>query len=157
MLICYPYIFFSVCSNLVQFFKMFIYSWGREIECVQGRGRVRGRHRMQSILRAPNCQRRVRCGAWTHQPRDHDLSQSQTLSGLSHPGAPNLIQFLNWVICCLIFDKIISSIQVIYQKCDLQNIFSKSVACFLLVLTVIQRAEVFHFDGIQFSNIFFYG
>ena len=29
-----------------------------------------------------------RCGARTHKPRDHDLSQSWTLHRLSHPGAP---------------------------------------------------------------------
>ena len=28
-------------------------------------------------------------GAQTHEPRDHDLSQSQILNQRSHPGAPN--------------------------------------------------------------------
>ena len=28
--------------------------------------------------------------AGIHEPRDHDLSQSQRLHGLSHPGAPRL-------------------------------------------------------------------
>ena len=27
-------------------------------------------------------------GGRTHEPRDHDLSQSRTLNQLSHPGAP---------------------------------------------------------------------
>ena len=36
----------------------------------------------------PHCQRRARCGAQTHKPRDHDLSGSRTLNRLSHPGAP---------------------------------------------------------------------
>ena len=30
----------------------------------------------------------TRCEAQTHKPQDHDLSQSQTLHRLSHPGAP---------------------------------------------------------------------
>ena len=33
-------------------------------------------------------QRKARCGAQTHEPRDHDLSQSQVLNQLSQPGAP---------------------------------------------------------------------
>ena len=38
--------------------------------------------------RAPPCQHRARCGAYTHELRDHDLSRRQTLNRLSHPGAP---------------------------------------------------------------------
>ena len=36
----------------------------------------------------------VPCGAQTHEPRDHDLSQSQTLNHLSHPGAPWIMLFI---------------------------------------------------------------
>ena len=39
-----------------------------------------------SGLRA--CQHGAQRGAQTHKPQDHDLSQSQTLNRLSHPGAP---------------------------------------------------------------------
>ena len=47
--------------------------------------RERGRYRIQSRLQALSCQHRAWCGAWTHQPWDHDLSRSQTLTQLSHP------------------------------------------------------------------------
>ena len=50
-----------------------------------------------SRLQAPSCQHRARCGVWTHKPWDHDLSQSQTLSQLSHPGAPTLCHLWGWV------------------------------------------------------------
>ena len=63
-------------------------------QCKQGRGRERGRHRIQSKLQALNCQHRAWHGAWTHELWDHDLSRSQTLNRLSHPGAPRLRIFL---------------------------------------------------------------
>ena len=70
------------------FCLMFIYFLReREAEHEQGRGRERGRHRIWSRLQAPSCQHRARCWARTHQPWDHDLSQSQTLNRPSHPGA----------------------------------------------------------------------
>ena len=34
-------------------------------------------------------------GAWTHEPWDHDLSQSRTLNWLGHPGAPAVDIFDN--------------------------------------------------------------
>ena len=34
----------------------------------------------------------LRCGAGTRELRDHDLSLSQTLNQLSHPGAPLLLR-----------------------------------------------------------------
>ena len=49
-------------------------------ECEQGRGRERGRHRIQSGLWAPSCQHRARRGARTHRLRDHERSQSRTLN-----------------------------------------------------------------------------
>ena len=39
-------------------------------------------------LQALNCQHRARCGAWTHELWDHDLSWSQTLNQRSHSGTP---------------------------------------------------------------------
>ena len=68
----------------------------RETEHEQGRGRERGRHRIPSRLQALSCQHRARRGARTHGPRDHDLSRSQTLNRLSHPGAPSLAQLLKY-------------------------------------------------------------
>ena len=67
---------------------MLIYFWERETACKQGRGRERGRHGIGSKLQALSCQHRARCGARTHEPQDQDLSQSQLLNRLSHPGAP---------------------------------------------------------------------
>ena len=52
-----------------------------------GSEREKGRHRIPSRLQALSCQHRARCGAQIHRPRDHDLSQSWTLS---HPGAPRI-------------------------------------------------------------------
>ena len=43
---------------------------------------------MRSRLQALSCQYKARCGAQTHKPRDHDLSRSEMLNRLSHPGAP---------------------------------------------------------------------
>ena len=71
------------------FFLMFIF----ETETEREWGRGRGRHRVQSRLQALSCQHRARCGARTHERRDHDLSRSRRLNRLSHPGAP-AYQFL---------------------------------------------------------------
>ena len=78
---------------LISFFNFltFIYFWEREREREQGRGRER---KGENPKQAPNCQHRSPCGAQTHKPWDHDLSQSQILNRLSHPGTP---------ACCLIF------------------------------------------------------
>ena len=49
-------------------------------------------------LPALNCQHRARCRAWTHEPWDYDLSRSQILNRLSHPGIPtNLILATDFV------------------------------------------------------------
>ena len=53
----------------------------------QGRGRERGRHRIQSRLPALSCQHRAWCRPQTHEPWDHGLSPSWILNWLSHPGA----------------------------------------------------------------------
>ena len=62
----------------------------RERERERERGRERGRHRIQSRVQALSCQHRAESGAQTHRPQDHDLSHSQTLNQLSHPGAPEI-------------------------------------------------------------------
>ena len=46
------------------------------------------RHRIRSRFQAPSCHHRAQRGAWTHAPRDPDLSRSRMLNPLSHPGAP---------------------------------------------------------------------
>ena len=61
-----------------------------------GKGqRERERDRVQSRLQAPSCRHRARRGARTHQLCDQDLSRSQTLHRLSHPGAPSNLCILN--------------------------------------------------------------
>ena len=55
------------------------------------KGRERGRHGIGSRLQAPSWRHRARRGARTHEPWDRDLSQSQTLNLLSHPGAPGVL------------------------------------------------------------------
>ena len=75
----------TLFSNI---FLRFIHFWERHrARAGEGR-RERGRHRIRSRLQAPRCQHRARCGAWTHDPRDHDLSLSRRLHQLSLPGAP---------------------------------------------------------------------
>ena len=54
----------------------------------RGRGRERGRHRIRNRLQTLSCQHRAWRGARTHGLWDHDLSWSQMLNRLSHPGAP---------------------------------------------------------------------
>ena len=72
------------------------YFWDRETECEWGRGRERGRHRIWSRLQAPSHHHRAQHRAQTHVQRDHDLSQSRTLNGLSHPGAPHVTLVVKW-------------------------------------------------------------
>ena len=81
-----PFLFFFFLKK--NFFLTFIHFWESETEHEWRRGRERGRHRIWSRLQALSHQHRAWCGAWTHKLRDHDLSRSQTLSRLSHPGAP---------------------------------------------------------------------
>ena len=79
----------------LNFLLMFIYYWETERE--QGRGRVRGRHRIGSRLQAPSCQHGAPCGAQTHKPQDHDLSRSRTLDRLSHPGTHVKVIFYDYI------------------------------------------------------------
>ena len=79
------YYYFQLVFFFFKFFLMFIIESQRESEHEQGRGRGRGRHRIPSRLQALSCQHRAPCRPW-----DHDLSRSQMLNRLSHPGAPVL-------------------------------------------------------------------
>ena len=71
----------------------------RETEHEQRRGRERGRHRIWSRLQALSYQHRVRHGAQTPEPWDHDLSRSRSLNRLSHPGAPVKFFITNKHLC----------------------------------------------------------
>ena len=77
----HEFLFFLVFFNVYLFLKQ------RETEHERGRGRERGRHRTRSRLQALSCQPRAWHGARTHGPWDRDLSWSQMLNRLSHPGA----------------------------------------------------------------------
>ena len=79
---------------IFNFFLMFTFERQRETECERGRGRERGRHGIRSGLQSPSRRHRARRGARTHGPRDHDLSRSQLLNRLSHPGAPIYVYLL---------------------------------------------------------------
>ena len=86
---------FVVVCWIKNFFLMFIFVREHRCACVhkQGRGRERARHRIWSRTQARSCQHTARRGARTHEPWDHDLSRSQTLNWLSHPGTPMLVNF----------------------------------------------------------------
>ena len=79
-------------------FLMFIYFW--ETKRMSGGGREKEREgdteskagsRLQAVSTEPS-----RCGAQTHEPWGHDLSQSRTLNPLSHPGAPARSFYSAW-------------------------------------------------------------
>ena len=75
-------------KTLFYYFLKFIFEREIETEHKWGRGRERGRYRIQSSLQALSCQHRAQCRVGTHEPGDHDLNWSQTLNRLSCPGAP---------------------------------------------------------------------
>ena len=72
-----------------------IYFWERErqreTEHEWGRGREREGDRIWSRFQALGHQHRAGSGAWTHEPRYHDLSQSQKLNWQSYSGTPEAI------------------------------------------------------------------
>ena len=105
-------VFLFVYGSLFFFFLMFIFE--RERQSTSGGGAEREGDRTGSRLQAPSCQHRVRRGARTHKPWDHDLSRSPMLRQLSHPGAPciwftlggGLLFSLEWLcisFCCTAF------------------------------------------------------
>ena len=79
---------------------MFYFIFERERKRERAGG---GADRIRNRLQALSCQHRAWCGAQTHKPWDHDLSQSQMLNRLSHPGAlrfissfPHLMPFISF-------------------------------------------------------------
>ena len=66
---------------------MLIYFWERDNVSRGGAEREGDTESEAGSRPALSCQHRAQCGAWTHELRDHDLSWSQTLNQLSHPGA----------------------------------------------------------------------
>ena len=86
-------------NSLFFFFLVFIYLLLRETKTEHewGKGGERGRHRIWSRLQAPSCQHRAQRRAWTLEPRDHDLSQTQINAQPTEPPRrpTSLYQFLN--------------------------------------------------------------
>ena len=64
----------------------------RQRETEHERGRVRERE-TQNLKQAPGSERSAQSPTRgsTHGPRDHDLSRSQQLNRLSHPGTPQVL------------------------------------------------------------------
>ena len=78
------YILFLTLVSTSFFYCLFL----REERAWAGeRQRERG---TEDLRQAPPWQQRAWWGAWTHKLWHHDLSQSQVLNWLSHPGAPPL-------------------------------------------------------------------
>ena len=85
--------FFYLSGFFIQnnFFKVYLFIlkgriWVGEVQRERGTGDLKW---------AQCAQQKARCRAWTHGPRDHDLSQSQMFNRLSHPGAPTFWDILN--------------------------------------------------------------
>ena len=78
------------------------------------RERDRQTDRIWSRLQAPSCQYRAWCGAPTHEPWDHDLSQSQMLNWQSHPSTPWIFFYIciNAFISCFWMDSYLITLWV---------------------------------------------
>ena len=72
-------LFFLIFFNFYLFF--------RQRQIMNGGGSERERE-TQNPKQAPGSELSAQCGACTHRLQDHDLSGSQMLNQLSHPGAP---------------------------------------------------------------------
>ena len=91
---------------------MFIYFCKGESRVWAGKDKERGIHRIWSKFQSLSCQYRAQCRAWTHQPWDHDLSQSQMPNGLSHPGTPAKQDLFNRLVLC----KWYLGLEIIFQR-----------------------------------------
>ena len=88
--------FYFICVCVCVCVYVCVYFWERDRVWVGGRGKERGRHRIQSRLLAPGCQHRAWREPLTQELWDHDLSLSQRLTLLSHPAIPLFFVF-KWV------------------------------------------------------------
>ena len=65
----------------LNFFNIYSFLRDRDRQSMSGEGAEGGRHRIRSGLQAPSHQHRAGHGAWrSHEPWDHNLSQSRTLN-----------------------------------------------------------------------------
>ena len=81
--------YYVICQLYLNLFLFFKFIFERETERACGGGAESGRDRGSKA--SSSCQQRAWCRARTHEPWDHDLSQSRTLNWLSHPGVPMTI------------------------------------------------------------------
>ena len=86
------FVYLCITLNSVYFFFLILLVFiifERERERVRAGEGQRETHtrRIRSRLQALSCQHGARCGAWTHELQDHDLSRTWSLNWLSHPGA----------------------------------------------------------------------
>ena len=82
---------FGRCGFFFQFLK-YLFIFEKETQSTSRGGAEREREtQILKRLQAPSCQHRARRGARTHEPPDGDLSRTQTLNRLSHPGAPSAL------------------------------------------------------------------
>ena len=77
---------------LIFFLNVYLFLRERKTEYEQGGEKEK---ETQNLKQAPSlsCQPRAQRGARTSEPWDHDLSWSQTLNQLSHPGVPESMLF----------------------------------------------------------------
>ena len=79
----------------LKFLYFILYLRERERER-EGEGQRDG-DRSWSRLQALSCEHRARCGAWTNEQWDRNLSRSWTLNRLSHPGTPTYV-FMDFLL-----------------------------------------------------------
>ena len=120
---------------------MFIFDREREHE--RGRGRERRRHRIWSRLQALSCQHSWH-GAWTHEPWDHDLSQSQPFNLLSHPGTPVFKNVL-WFVSLSVFILFLLPFPYAYLFYTLNSTYEWNNVFFFLWLTYFTQHNTFQF------------
>ena len=108
---------FGYKYTYLKFFQFFFWErdTDRQTKHEQGRGRERERHRTQRRLQAPCCQHKgqlrvkLRVG-------DQDLSWSQRLNEMSHPGALGDLSIFNSIIQHHIADFLLAS--TTFSLCD---------------------------------------
>ena len=61
----------------IALFKKCLFLCVRERECMHVHVHAGGGGERENLKQALYCQRRAPCGAWTHEPWDHDLSRNQ--------------------------------------------------------------------------------
>ena len=131
---------------------MFIYFWERERESVSGGEVERGRHRIWCRLQALSCQHIAWCGTRTHRPPDHDLSRSQMLNWLSHPGTPeHTLLCISFLVCYFVLMSIFWLTRNWVWKTS-ENIYHNFFPCFLYFYKAVNKNVLCTLKDILFLN-----